>query len=73
MEEKNNPHPPAWKMWILAIIMFQLFAAIQSYRVYQQMWEEIYRSQSVLNQVLQNEVEYRQNVNQAFELIIKKP
>ena len=37
--ENKNPHPPAWKIWILIIMIIQLIAAIQSFRIHQQMWD----------------------------------
>lgn len=70
-EEKKNLRIPAWKVWILIIAAVQAISAVQNYRVHQQMRDRILRTQSSLNRVLQNDVEYHQDLNHTLELILK--
>lgn len=72
MEKDKNPHIPAWKAWVLLITTVLAINTVQNYWVHSRMWEEIHRSQSTVNQVLQADVEYHQNMNFALELILRK-
>lgn len=72
MVNKQNPHIPSWKVWILIITTMQAISTVQNYKIHQQMWERINQTQNLLNQELQNDVEYRQNLNRSLELILQR-
>lgn len=41
MDEKKNPHIPAWKVWILIITTIQAVSAVQNYMIHQQLWDKM--------------------------------
>lgn len=71
MQEDIDTSILPWKVWILIIITIQLFAVNQSVWAHQQMDDRLDYMQSLLNQHLQNEAGYHQNLEHSIELLVQ--